>query len=125
MQRLMNGIFDNLRGKGVEVYMDDIVVHGKTEREHDKLLMEVMRRLEKNKIKINFNKVQLRQNEVFLFGVKINGIMQTASEIKKNEALEFPQPSNVKELRKFLNLTGWFRTYIKGYAIVTRSLQMH
>ena len=37
MQRLMNGIFDNLRGKGVEVYIDDIVVHGKTELEHDRL----------------------------------------------------------------------------------------
>ena len=41
MQRLMNGIFDDLRGKGVEVYMDDIVVHGKTEREHDKLLKKL------------------------------------------------------------------------------------
>ena len=51
-----------------------------------------------------------------------NGITQTASEIRKNEALEFPQPSNVKKLRRFLGLTKWFKLYIKGYAIVTRSL---
>ena len=38
LQRLMNGIVDNLNDKGVEVYMDDIVVRRKTEREHDRLL---------------------------------------------------------------------------------------
>ena len=41
-----------------------------------------------------------------------NRITQTASEIRNNEALEFPQPSNVKELRRFLGFTGWFRSYI-------------
>ena len=81
-----------------------------------------MRRLEENRMKMNPNKVQLRQNEVFLLGVKINGITQTASEIKTNEALEFSQPNNVKELKRFLSLTEWFRMYINGYAIVTRSL---
>lgn len=32
LQRIMNTIFDDLIGKGVEVYMDDVVIHAKTKR---------------------------------------------------------------------------------------------
>lgn len=31
-QRIMNKILGHLRGNGVEVYMYDIVIHGKTEK---------------------------------------------------------------------------------------------
>lgn len=43
-------------------------------------------------------------------------------EIKKIEALEYPQPENITELRRFLVLTGWFRQFIKNYAGKTSKL---
>jgi hypothetical protein len=36
-----------------------------------------------------------------LLGIKINGMEQKLSEIKKNEALAYPPPRNVKELRRY------------------------
>ena len=35
MQRTMNKIFSNLRGKGVMIYLDDIVVYTKTRKKHE------------------------------------------------------------------------------------------
>ena len=45
MQRIMNRILEGLRGNGVEVYMDDILVHAENAEEHDRLLEKYWRDL--------------------------------------------------------------------------------
>jgi Reverse transcriptase (RNA-dependent DNA polymerase) len=37
LQRVMNVILENFRGKGIEVYMNDIVVHAQTVEQHDRM----------------------------------------------------------------------------------------
>lgn len=51
--------------------------------------------------------------------MSINGREQTPCEIKKNEALEYNRPTSIKELGRFLGLTGWFRSFIKDYGKLT------
>lgn len=48
----------DLRDKGVDVYMDDIVVYGKSIIEHDNLVIEALKRLRENNVRINLAKVQ-------------------------------------------------------------------
>lgn len=122
LQRIMNTLLGDLRGKGVEAYMDDIVVHARSMERHDELLEEVLKRLSENNLRVNIDKVQFCRESVKLLGVTIDGIEQTPSEIKKHEALEYPVPTKVKELRRFLGLTGWFRNFIKDYARLTVNL---
>lgn len=121
LQRVLNKIFGDLKGKGVEIYMDDIVVHANEGKEHDKLVKEVFKRLEDSKMKINQDKIQWKK-EFKLLGVTINGREQEASEIKRNEALEYPIPTNVSELRRYLGMTGWFSSFIQDYASKTEKL---
>jgi hypothetical protein len=64
LQRIMDQIFRNLKGRGVAIYMDDIVIYGKTREEHDKLCREVLRRLESNNMKVNRSKIQYCREEV-------------------------------------------------------------
>jgi hypothetical protein len=106
----------------VEVYIDDIVIHSKNEHEHDRLINEVFIRLEQNNMKINQEKIQWKAKEIKLLGVTLNGREQEASEIKRNEALEYPEPKNISELRRFLGMTGWFSNFIKDYARKTEKL---
>lgn len=122
LQRVMDKILGDLRGKGVEVYMDDIVIHAKTQEEHNRLLYKVLKRLEVNKLRANPKKLQLAERSVKLLGATIDGIHLTPGEIKKNEALEYPAPTTISELRRFLGLTGWFRSYIRDYAGLTRKM---
>lgn len=56
-QRVMNKILGNMIGKGVEVYMDDIVIHAKEHKVNDKLLDEVLRKLRENNLKVSKNKI--------------------------------------------------------------------
>ncbi|KAF9758207.1 Retrovirus-related Pol polyprotein from transposon, partial [Nosema granulosis] len=116
MQRVMNNVLDEYRGKGVEVYMDDIVVHGKDAKIHDELLENVIRRFKKFGLRVNPKKIQYKLEEAKLLGVTINGEDVKPNEIKKQEMLEYRRPECVKELRRFLGLTGWFRDFIPNYA---------
>lgn len=54
--------------------------------------------------------------------MKINGKEQFPSEIKKNEASFYPQPTTMKEVRSFLGLAGWFRPFIKSFAELTSKM---
>lgn len=60
LQMVIDSIFEDLRNKGVKIYMDDIVVLGKTENEHDKLVLEVLKRLEENKMRVSIKKMQFK-----------------------------------------------------------------
>jgi hypothetical protein len=43
-QRIMNTILDDVIGKGVEVYLDDVLIHARNIREHDRLVRIVFER---------------------------------------------------------------------------------
>lgn len=45
LQRIMDKMFRDLRGKEVEIYMDDIVMYSKNLREHDELVRKVLGKL--------------------------------------------------------------------------------
>lgn len=122
MQRVVNKVLEEFIGHGVAVYMDDIIVAGKTRVEHDKLLGMVLKRLGENNLRVNRDKVQFAQGEVTVLGVKINGLTQTPNEEKRNEAILYPQPRNLKELRRFLGLAGWFRAFVPKFAMLTVKL---
>ncbi|KAF9760691.1 Retrovirus-related Pol polyprotein from transposon [Nosema granulosis] len=115
----MAKIFRDMKGKDVEIYMDDIVVYSRSIREHTIFLREVLKRLRENNIRLNVTKIQFCQPEVKLLGVRLNGKDIIPSEIKKNEALEFRTPVCVTDVRRFLGLTGWFRDFIKDYTNAT------
>ncbi|KAF9760821.1 Retrovirus-related Pol polyprotein from transposon [Nosema granulosis] len=119
MQRVMNNVLDEFRGKGVEVYMDDIVVHAKDARTYDLILKKVIMKFKDSGLRVNPNKIQYKLDEVKLLGVTINGENVGPNEIKKQETLEYRRPENVKELRRFLGSTGWFRDFIPNYAYRT------
>ena len=53
-------------------------------------------------------------------GVSANGIQ---ADPKKIEAIaNWPVPSSVKEVRKFLGFAGYYRRFIKGFAKIARPL---
>ena len=43
---------------------------------------------------------------------------------KVNEVLSWPEPKNVKDIRKFLDLINYYRRFIKDFAQVARPMNM-
>ena len=88
---------------------------------HDK---EILRRLEENNLYIKPEKCVWKVRKIGFLGVVIepNGI-----EIEKEKVegvLSWPEPKNVKDVRKFLGLANYYRRFIKDFARVARPMNM-
>ena len=101
-----------LQGLPVACYLDDILVAGRTQEEHDENLQQVLERLEKAGIRLHKEKCQFSQPEVEYLGHCINsrGVHPTA---KKLEAIKnAPVPTDVSQLRAFVGLMNYYGKFI-------------
>ena len=114
-QALMNSIFRPYLRKFVLVFFDDILVFNHCLDDRVSHLRTVLRVLlshqlyaKQSKCVFGCSKVEYLGHIIFGEGVKVD--------LKKIFAmLQWPIPENVKALRGFLGLTGYYRKFIKGY----------
>lgn len=114
-QRTMDIILYNQVPEKCNVYLDDIIVYGKTEAEYDENLNIVLKTLEKNNFKINAEKIQYKQKKVKFLGSIIDGE-------KQEKIIDFKRPETVKELQSFLGFANYYNQYIKDFAEITAPL---
>ena len=106
----------------LELYLDDIIVYGKTEDEFVSRLTLVFERLSKFNISLNPNKCRFGLQQVEYVGHLINDNSISFTREKLDKALHFRQLNCQKDLKQFLGSVNYFRSHIKTYAIVTSSL---
>jgi hypothetical protein len=121
-QSLMNKIFASLLRRGVLVFMDDILIYSTTLEEHVKLLMEVFKILEQHHFYIKRSKCLFAQHSVEYLGHVISAEGVATNPSKVQAVLNWPTPKNVKQLRGFLGLTGYYRKFIQYYGMIARPL---
>ena len=94
------------------VYIDDIIVGGKTKEEHVKLLHEVFGRLRQANVRVKKEKCRFLRPQVTYLGHCIDkeGIHPTEERIAAIR--DMPRPTNVKELRSFLGLMNYYSKFI-------------
>ncbi|GAU44890.1 hypothetical protein TSUD_400530 [Trifolium subterraneum] len=115
-QSLMNTIFQAALRKFVLVFFDDILIYSPSWNCHLQHLEWVLQILEQYELFAKLSKCSFGQKEVDYLGhiVSGSGVYMHAEKIK--DVLAWPKPSNVKQLRRFIGLTGYYRRFIKAYA---------
>ena len=90
--------------EGVEVLIDDIIVHGADQKQHDQRLLAVLNKLAKANITLNQKKCEFNVKSVKVLGhiISSNGI--SADPTKVNAITSMQKPKNVKELRSSLGM---------------------
>ena len=122
-QAMMNELLRDLINMGkVAVFIDDVIVGTEMEEGHDKLVAEVVKRLEENDLYVKPEKCKWKVREVEFLEVVIGpeGIKMEKEKVKG--VLEWPTPKCVKDIQKFLGLANYYCRFIKGFATVTRPL---
>ena len=91
---------------------DDILVFGKSEKEHDINLFEVRKRLDDSGISLKTEKCEIGKLDLKFFGLRLtsNGISPTEDRCKALR--EIVPPSNPKELRSLLGLIQYSGRFI-------------
>ena len=122
-QAMMNEIFADMDDV-VVVYINDLMIFTKTENqaEHDKIVLEVHRRLEENDLFVKPEKCTFCTTEVDFLSMIVGHDRIKMDQEKVKAILEWPEPKMVKGVRSFLRLANFYWRFIKDYAKVVRSL---
>lgn len=120
-QKVMETIVAGL--EGVIVYLDDLIVFGRSEPEHARRLRALLDRLEEYGILLNSTKCKFNVSKLDVLGHELsaNGIRPTESRVKAIE--QFRAPSNIGELRSFLGLVTYVGRFIPNLASKTDPLR--
>ncbi|KAL5577633.1 hypothetical protein UlMin_019332 [Ulmus minor] len=98
---LMNRIFREYLDKFVIVFIDDILIYSKSQKEHEQHLRVVL--------------VQFLGHVVSKDGISVDA--------SKIEAVsKWPAPTNVTEIRSFLGLAGYYKRFVEGFSSLSAPL---
>lgn len=116
MQRILEGI------PGVVVYLDDILVHGKTIKEHDERLEMTLKRIRESGMTLN-EKCIIRAPEIDFVGYSIgpNGIRPTVDNLRAIEAL--PEPTTITQIKSVLGTASFYMRCVPRFSTITEPIR--
>ena len=105
----MNEIFADMEDI-VVVYIDDLLIFTKTDNqeEHDRIVLEVLRRLEEHDLFVKPEKCSFQVKEVEFLGMTISAEGIKMNDDKVKAILEWPTPKTVRGVRSFLGLANFY-----------------
>ncbi len=121
-QRVMEACLRGLNYKMCLIYMDDVIIFSRTFDEHLKHIQQVFDCLRRANLKLKPNKCFFARRKIHYLGhiVSQHGIEPDPDKV--SAVKDYPTPRNVKDLRSFLGLSGYYRKFIKGYSGIAAPL---
>ena len=118
-QTLMQHIFMKYLEKFVIVYLDDVVVYSVNLNEHMNHLRIVFQILREKKL---YCKCEFFKTEIKFLGhvISKNKLMTDPSKIEA--IMDIKVPTNVKQLQSFLEITNYYRKFIRSHSEIALPL---
>lgn len=103
--------------------MDDVLIYGQSQEEHDRNLENVLKIVKQRKIPLNERKCEFDVEEIEFLGYRISnkGIRQTQERIEAIKSLTAPK--NKSELQSLLGLINYVTKFIPHLATQTEELR--
>ena len=116
---LVRGVRQLLEGlPNTTAYIDDILVHTETWEEHISTLEALLQRMQEAKLTARPSKCVVGAACVEFVGHRIRRGTVSAIDDNISRILEAPRPRTKTELRSFLGLANFYRSYIPNFAAV-------
>ncbi|KAK3516619.1 hypothetical protein QTP70_022038 [Hemibagrus guttatus] len=121
-QALINEVFRDLLGRGVITYINDILVYSASMEEHVIQVREVLARLQQHHLYVKLEKCKFHRSMVTFLGYVISHQGVEMDTVKVQAVTEWPEPSTVRELQRFLGFANFYRRFIRNYSSVAGPL---
>jgi transposase InsO family protein len=120
-QKRLDEVLEGL--EGVYNIVDDILVTGSSVEEHDRHLVAMLDRMREKGVKLNPDKLQLRQTEVKFFGeiLSVKGMKPDPSKVEA--VRNMPPPTSKKELECDLGMFTYLAQYAPHLSDMTTALR--
>ncbi len=106
-QAFINDVFRDMLSQFVIVYIDDILIYSDSLYTHVKHIRAVLKRLIQHQLYAKIQKCEFHQTQISFLGYVINSEVVTMDDSKVQAVLNWPKPTTVKELQRFL----WFANF--------------
>ena len=116
MYELLTGL------EGFVGLLDDILVYGTTQEEHDKNLLAVLTRLSKAGLTLNKEKCQFGQTRIQFLGQLVDGSGARPDPEKIKTIQQMKPPTNISEVRRFLGMVNQLSKFCPNLAEQTKPL---
>jgi len=120
-QRAMTELFAGI--DGVEIVMDDILVHGETIEIHNKRVEKVLQRCQERNLRLNPTKTKLAQTEVEYVGqvLTAEGVRISQEKIKAVQGMR--RPSEINNVHTLLGMVNYTMKFIPELSSITEPLR--
>ena len=114
--QMMNDIFKDFLDIFVVVYLDDILIFSKDEKQHAEHLRMVLQRLQEHKLYAKRSKCSFFQRTLEFLGFTITPEGIVAEKTKVQAISDWPAPKNVSDLRSFLGMANYYRRFVRNFS---------
>ena len=121
-QRLMDYSLDGLILSCCAVYLDDIIVYGKSKEELLQNLQKVFDRLRQNNLRLKPKKCKILHTEISFLGFTVSAEGVKCNDKHIEDVVNWAVPRNVHELQIFLGLANFLRKFVSGFAQIAAPL---
>jgi len=119
---LMNSIFIEELDVFVIIFIDDILIYSKTQKDHARHIYVVLQKLREHRLYAKLINYEFWLEEVSFLGhiLSKDGISMDPS--KAQDVLVWKQSRNVHEIRSFLGLAGYYRWFIENFSKIAKPM---
>ena len=120
-QRRMSTLLRDL--EGVVCLIDDVLIYGRSQEQHDERLLAVLNRLEEAGLTLNRDKCEFSKTEVKFLGHILSQDGVRSDPDKVAAIVNMEEPTTVKELRRFLGMVNQLSKFMPHLAEMTKPLR--
>nr|GFC97849.1 putative reverse transcriptase domain-containing protein [Tanacetum cinerariifolium] len=119
---LMNRVCKTYLDKFVIVFIDDILIYSKDEKEHEEHLKAILELLKKEELYAKFSKCEFWIPKVQFLGHVIDNQGIHVDPAKIESVKDWASPKSPTEIRQFLGLAGYYRRFIEGFSKIAKPM---
>ena len=121
-QHIMQNTLGELNLTYCIIYLDDVIVFGRTEQEHLEHLQIVLEHFREFNLKLKPSKCSFFQTEIVYLAHPVSKEGIRPSDKNVCAIMEFPMPETYTEVRAFCGLSGYYQHFIRNFACLACAL---